>query len=348
MPNTGATGWDFLIAMRIPIWVICTLIIVGFCIMHADKLLSLSSAIYGFFAIISKYARKNQISSGIRSSVISASRKMNLQESNVLPCDLKIVWADNDDIDAFFDDNCVVVRLRQTTNPNENYINIIYQFVSSGLLKNQKHYFKKSVMDASSLLITRKIVGLSKPSANALFVEKIHTPQIENDEAVAYDYVQLERIDYNGMFFNIYLNELMKASSTIVGELPDPCLKAESGELLSFLYKIANRATSDEDIELTFSSTYFNIAIVLAASNDVLKQRGWGPHFRYAKKLFSKGYNTVYVFGIGVKADVAKKIAYAVKESEIRVVKSSTHEYRHFNVASGIRTRAICVELDTY
>ena len=68
------------------------------------------------------------------------------------------------------------------------------------------------------------------------FFENFYKPKVESDQEVDENYQQLQRIDFNGMLFNIYLNELMKASATIEGQIPDPALKAESGELLRFLY----------------------------------------------------------------------------------------------------------------
>ena len=67
---------------------------------------------------------------------------------------------------------------------NENYVNIIYQFVSSGLLKNQKHYFDSKIMGASALLVTQKIVALSKPTANAFFIDNVFNPAISEDEII--------------------------------------------------------------------------------------------------------------------------------------------------------------------
>jgi len=348
MNTTGATVWDFLIAMRIPIWAIVIVIILGFCISNADKLLALSGAFSGLFRNVSKSANKKHISASIRSSVISASKRIGSNEARILPNDLKIKWADDDDIKSFFEDDCVVVRLRQTVDPNENYVNIIYQFVSSGLLKNQKHYFNEKIMTASTILVTQKIVSLSKPSANAFFFENFYKPKVESDQEVDENYQQLQRIDFNGMLFNIYLNELMKASATIEGQIPDPALKAESGELLRFLYRIANRGPEDDLVELNFKGVYFRIGIILAANDETLNKSGWSAHFHYAKKLLDNGYNTIYVFGIGQKAKIAKRIAYAVKKSDERIVKSITHQYRHVNTSTGYRTLASCVELDTY
>ena len=348
MITTGATVWDFLIAMRIPIWLIIIAVILVFCISHADKLLAISGAVSGLFRNISKTANKKYISASIRSSVIAASKRIGPNESQILPNDLKIKWADNDDVSSFFDDDCVIVRLRQTADPNENYVNIIFQFVSSGLLKNQKHYFNERIMDASTLLITQKIVSLSKPSANAFFFNNIYKSAIEADHEVDENFKQLQRIDFNGMLFNIYFNELLKASATIEGQIPDPALKAESGELLRFLYRIANRGPEDESVDLKFKGVYFNLGIILAANDDTLNKSGWSTHLRYAKQLLDDGYTTLYIFGIGQKAKIATNIAYAVKQRDERIVKSITHQYRHVNASNGKRYTAACVELDTY
>ena len=174
-------------------------------------------------------------------------------------------------------------------------------------------------MGASALLVTQKIVALSKPTANAFFIDNVFNPAISEDEIIKDDFSQLQRIDFNGMLFNIYLNELMKAAATIEGQVPDPCLKAESAELLRFLYRIANRE-HDEQIELTYLGIYFKIGILLAANDETLNKNGWSGHFHYAKNLLDQGCNTIYVFGIGKKANVASKIAYAVKDSDDRIV----------------------------
>lgn len=61
MNTTGATVWDFLISMRVPIWIVLIIIILVFCISNADKLLALSGAIAGLFRNIS--TRANMIAS---------------------------------------------------------------------------------------------------------------------------------------------------------------------------------------------------------------------------------------------------------------------------------------------
>lgn len=346
--ETGNTAWDFLFKLTqgYPFWIVILIIVFVFCVMNAEKLLALSSAINKFFSSISKRANKKYISKGIRSSVISATKSIGSSD-DILPRDLKIKWADEDDAKAFFDDDCVVIRLRQNTDPNENYVNIIYQFVSSGLFKNRKHYFDTDVMDASVLVLAQKIIKLSKPSAIALFLEDIFNPATKTNKKVKEDFDELKRIDLNGMLFNVYINELLKAVGTIEGEIPDPCLMAESRELLHFLFSIANR-NPDEQIDFNFVSNYFKIGIVLAAKDSTISKNGELSHFKYIKNLIDKGYETIYIFGIGSKVDIAKRIAQKTKKDESRFLKSVTHTYKHINVTSGRRYTAVCIELRTH
>lgn len=113
------------------------------------------------------------------------------------------------------------------------------------------------------------------------------------------------------------------------------------------MYRIASRGPEDF-IDLNYKGVYFKIGIILAASDETLSQSGWASHFHYAKKLSDKGYDTLYIFGIGRKMKTATKIAYAVKDADDRIVRTVTHQYRHVNSETGWRTTAVCVELDTY
>ncbi|MFQ6963464.1 MAG: hypothetical protein ACLRR6_04955 [Oscillospiraceae bacterium] len=137
-------------------------------------------------------------------------------------------------------------------------------------------------------MVTQKIVALSKPTANAFFIDNVFNPAISEDEIIKDDFSQLQRIDFNGMLFNIYLNELMKAAATIEGQVPDPCLKAESAELLRFLYRIANRE-HDEQIELTYLGIYFKIGILLAANDETLNKNGWSAPFSLREETTGSG-----------------------------------------------------------
>lgn len=348
MEKTGATFWDFLISLNFPIWILVILGVFVFCICKANNLLELSGKIAGIFSGFSKGARKKQISAGIRSSVIKASKVINSSNIDILPKDLKIKWADNDDLVSFFDDNCVVLRLKKSTDPNINYVNVIYHFVVTGLLRNQRHYFNEQILKAADLLITQRIISLAKPSAHGFFLETIYNPQIEGNQSLATDYEYLKCIQFNGMLFNIYLNELAKAAATICDQIPDPCLVSESGEFLRFLYRISMRVTDDETVELNCKFNYFNIGIVLAAKRDPSKNFSMRPYLQYIKGLLNEKHRTIYVLGIGSKIAAAKKIAYAAKKTYESIIKSITHKYTHVNQSSGKRYDAVCIELDTY
>lgn len=52
----------------------------------------------------------------------------------------------------------VIVRIKQSTNPHENLIVAVSEYINSGLLYNVRRYLNQEVLDASKVLMTRKII----------------------------------------------------------------------------------------------------------------------------------------------------------------------------------------------
>lgn len=338
-------------SLQIPGFIIVAIIVFCFCVKYANNVLILNGCINGFLGRFFKGARKKQIANTIRGNVRKASQKIGQDSASILPSDLKIKWADNDDIKSFLDDDCVIIRLRKDPNPNINYVNIIFSFISSGLLTSQRKYFDPDVLQASDLIMTRKILAESKPSACDYFYENILFATLDKFPEVKDLFNDLDKIDGNGMLINVYLKELVKAGERMENQLPDPCLISESKELLRYLYKIALKLPGQSE-DLDFSSTYFKIGVVLTASNHALLQSGLNSHRRAITKLIDDGYETIYIFGIGKKVDWAKKLAKQAKADNEEICCSITHTYRHRNsyvpdAKEVRRLPGICIELTT-
>jgi len=263
-----------------------------------------------------------------------------------LPSDLKIKWADVDTPESFFEDNCVIVRIKKANDPNSNYTNIVYQFVHKGLMQGRRDFFNERIMRASDLLLTNRILLKVKPSANQYFNESYYSPAMAEDIILKEDYDRLVSIEKNGMLFHIYFNELYRAMLRVEDGLPDPCLQSESSELLSFLNGVAHRQR-EEHIDLTFKSNYFNIAIVLAASNPTMRFKGTIAYRNYLLKLLDDNYETIYIFAIGEKVAIAKQIATEFKAFDGRIIKTVARPYTHI-FSDKRRMAAVCIELGTY
>lgn len=330
-----------------PTYLILAVVVFVFCVCQIDNLVKFKASVCGLFSGISRRARKGQIANSLRGSILSAAKKKEFTSLGILPSDMKIVWADNDTVSSFFADNKVVIRIKQDENPNVNYVKILSQFVTTGLFKNGRHYFDDTVLRAADLVVAQDIVATSRPTAHKEFLDHVYTPAIENDPNVKSDYDMLCNLSKAGLLYLVYLNELNKMQASMIGQLPDECLRAESREVLYFLNNIAIKKSDNPD-ELNICNNYFKFGIVYAINDRTMRHSGYKAHQRVIQKLIENEYKTIYVIASGRKRDSAKEIAYEAKNSIPEIVSSSTHKFKGTHISTGKRTEGICVELNTY
>lgn len=175
--------------------------------------------------------------------------------------------------------------------------------------------------------------------------EKYIIPKMNIDTELKEIYDDLVKIDHNGMFINILLNEFYKAGMSIYGEIPDPELIAESKEFMNHLYRIAAKI-SNEPSDLCFNRDYFKVAIFLTASTKTLKKAGIKPFVNAAQKQLNDGIKTIYVFGLGFKRTVAEQLSDELN-SDLRIGQITKHVYRHIS-ENGRRVPGVLYECEIY
>jgi hypothetical protein len=136
---------------------------------------------------------------------------------------------------------------------------------------------------------------------------------------------------------------LSKAAGELFGEEPDKCLLFESRELVRFLHNIAMRESNEESL-LQIKNNYFKIAIILTANNRTLKRSGIKPYIKSIKDYINKGYDTIYMFGIGRKIFTAQDIAKYINEDSENMYFATQHEYEHI-FKDGQRKKAVVYEI---
>jgi len=317
---------------------------IAYAVMYPDKLMILNSMIAGLFKGISAQARKSYVANRIRGHTIKAVKKLNSEGLDILPPDLKIVWVKDEDREAFFKNNQVIIRMRKTDNPHENFVNAITAFVSSSLLKDERLHFDSKVMQAADISVINKLVIEATHDSLRYFKEKINY-LVENDDELKNYIEEIIAVDGNGMFINILLNEFMKAGRKKHLELlKDPGLIAESKEFLSFLFRIANGVYNSPD-DWVFDRDYFKVAIVFAARTDTYELQASTPYVNAIKKRIDEGIEAIYVFGLGQKIKIAKDIAKLAMDEDMRIIDRRERYYHHKSLKSGARVRGVCIEI---
>lgn len=321
------------------------IIILIFFICNMENLLILKSELYGVFARCFVFGKKKQLSYKVRGTILKSIKNQSLN-SGLIPQDLKVIWINKEEAESFVKNEQVILRIKQTSNPHENLITAVSEYVNNGLLYNVKRYLNQEVMDASRILMTRKVIQSADKSSLVYLDENYIIPKFKEDSELEELYNDLLRIDNNGMFTGIMLNEFNKAGLTIHGHVEDPLLFAESKEFMRFLYNIANRISSDPT-ELCFNREYFKVAVFLTASNKTIKRAGIKPFINVASKQLNDGIETIYIFGLGRKRDIAEQISNEL-DSDFRISNITKHTYKHTNAENGRRVPGVFFECEIY
>lgn len=328
---------------KIPI--VFLIIVIIFLITNTENVLLAKSLFWGLISKPFVFAKKKQMSTKVRGTILKSMKEQNIKDNNIIPSDLKVIWVNTESHDSFVNNNQIIVRIKHTSNPHENLITAVSEYIGQGLLYNVKRYINKDVIEASKILMTRKVVQSASRNSLTYLDEKYIFPQIEENIELKELYNELKRIDNNGMFVHIMLNEFNKAGMSIFGEIEDPQLIAESKEFMNFLYKIAIKS-SNEIADLCFNREYFKVAIFLTASNKTLSDSGIQPFIQAASHQLSKGIETIYIFGLGTKRDIAKQISEEL-DTDCRIHNITKHPYKHIN-ASGKRTPGVFYECEIF
>jgi len=266
---------------------------------------------------------------------------------SILPNDLKIEWVKNENRDTFLKDNRLIIRMSQKSNPHENFVNAILEFVSVGLLYKERAYMDNKVMKAADISVIQKLLLSASIDSLTYFNNRILTEIITEDNELTDLITEIAAIDGNGMFINILLNEYMKVGNKIFPQPPDPCLIAESKEFLRYLYNISMGLCITFD-DFIFNREYFKTCVLLAARTETLERRGVTPYLKNITNYINQGIETIYIFGLGRKVDVAKLIAKEASENNFEIRGTKTHYYSHRALHNTKRISGVCIEITVF
>lgn len=317
----------------------------AYLICNPDKAFKWKAAIQSLFVQVSKSARKGAIANRIRSDIISSTKKLGLQAFS--PGDMKIEWVKEETPTSFFEGNQIIVRMSNQNHPQKNLVAAVCTYVKDGSLTKAKRYLTQRAVIACNYVLIRKILLNSDTSALDYYDNHIQPLSQIRDREVLLLIQDLSFADKRGMFIPVFLNELKKLTDYIY---PAPLTDDLTSSLKSFLIFLlsATRGASGsatQRTELTYRKGPFRINIAFVANEDTLLNRGEEFYIGKIKSAFETGRcKTEYLFAIGQKISIAKKVAVQAKK-DLGFVKVTVRNYQHI-FDDGHRKGAVCIEID--
>lgn len=174
-------------------------------------------------------------------------------------------------------------------------------------------YMPLSARKASDLIITKK---LAQHAGTNVYFNRQYLPELlRKDRQYSTVFEQLQKVDRDGLFLPVLLNEIDKYANKIYPADCSPAILDVVIHFMNFIYKIATKV-SEENVPLTFQEDEISVKIVLAISDATSDVNIPIRDIEYA--IQNKRVNTIYVLATGSKIDSAKEIAQKVYERNIQ------------------------------
>lgn len=262
-----------------------------------------------------------------------------------LPLGLKVEWvSESETIESVVNDKQIIVYVPSYNDETQQTIGILHNYCTVGFAEKSKIYMSDSEKDASDLIMTEKLV---KHAGAHIFdyYNRVYRPDVINKNrnlAIAYD--RLKKIDTDGLFIPVFLNEIDKFANRIYPASPTPEIEATIDKFSSFLCTIVSRNTG-EMVNLTFAEGGINIRIVLAIS-DYSRLHIKKVIETIEKHIKDSKIKTIYVLASGSKTRYANEIATKLYERNPQdIFKPIVTQYKRYTRRiDGMDS--ICFEID--
>ena len=347
------TFWDFVdknMEKGLP-WVLAILFLIGIIwfIAHPSVAKEWNVQISTWIAGIVPRTRKRTFEKRIDLTVSSVREKMseslphNMQR--FLPYDLKVEWVENDeDISTTLKDNQVIVYVSSYKDEAKQTIGILHNYCITGFASKAKLYMTSRTKDAADLVMTERLVQKAGHHIYDYFNREYVPEIVKRNPEYMVAYENLKKIDQDGLFIPIFINEIEKYANAIYPMSPSEEIQETITSFANFIMRIV-RKEPGENVDLVFNRDCIKIKIVLAISDLTIDLQ---PIIHNIEELIeNRSINTFYILATGSKMEFANDIATAVYERNPQgLFEPIITQYTRYS-RNRIGNSAVCFELNT-
>ena len=176
---------------------------------------------------------------------------------------VNIEWLEKSE-DINLKNNEIILRIKPLKNQDDNVLNATYSFFKSTIFPKVSTVIPNSIIEASALKITHRVIDSEKPFLTKKFENEIIESAIQKDKDVARYFGNFRVLDTRGFFTSFFLREIDTVAQDIrmderrlkIGEEIDSILK----HVISFsnsIYEIGENTKEDDWIRKGFNSYAF-------------------------------------------------------------------------------------------
>lgn len=261
------------------------------------------------FLFLGTGMKKKQIETEIKANILKASKEISKELDDVMPYDLKINWVKSSSREAFFDGKNVIVCMNNDSkNRMHAVVHAINDYVTNGLLIEEKAYIEKNIMKSSCLVMTRKLLMQSFEKGISYFYEEILKKEYSGNDDLKIMIDKLISLDENGLFTQVMLREIKEKGSKMLGKINIDKFEKETISFVQYLHKVAIRNIGDDSTPLTFKGSYYKVSILLVANLSTYYSYGIESYLKRFSQNLKEGTETVYICARNKNKPIAIKV----------------------------------------
>lgn len=286
-----------------------------------------------------KGAEKRIISNDIEGRVNDFSKSLRREIAHFEPVGIRIQWIENGESpEQFFNDNRLIIRMREHPNQNRNFVYAAMVFISSAVLTKVKKYISKTQKESIDLFIGKKLFEKEKLRVLDQFFDDFFSPKIDANRKIGDLIEKYNIIDKAGLFFPVFVQELSFLGGKVFFQRRDDRIIVEVRKFINFLKDCADREIGEEELPKNFEGTYCRCGITIIAKIHKRELGTIGPYTRYISDLIEKKIENIYLIGPGT-ADNMKFIDKIGEEIQYKGVleKYMSRRYKSTIKISGER-----------
>lgn len=296
---------------------------------YEETIKLLTSKIYGLW----KRLDRRKIASEFEGKINHYSKRISSEELiGRRPYGVKIKFISGKEKEEdIFGEGDLILRIRDSGNPNRNFIVVSMRFISKTIIPEAKHYLSKTLSRSIDLFSVKKLIEEEKADLNTQFYNEYCHTEIKEDPKINECFRYYDLIDTEGFFNRILIQELFflgeKANFRFTYE--DSRITNEVVGLINFLKNIVTKKPREKDASLDFVGRLLKTSVILVALGEKRETGDPSPYVYQMEKLLKLGMENIYLLASGPNIVFAKKIAhrYLNKNPNIKKVK----EYKYKN-----------------
>ena len=329
----------FLIALKVH-FLILNFIAILFCIIltlhigltYPEQLKIVKSWIYGLVKWYDRQKVSNECEGKI--NLYSESLNNELIGKEFPKTKIKLVTGEEKD---YFENGSLIIRVKDSGNPNNNLITVALRFFSKTLVPETKQYLHTTLSKSIDYFSVKKFLDEHEKKLNTLFYEEYYFPECQKEPKIKDCFSYYKALDDAGIFNKLFIQELvfLGRKAHFYLEPKDPKITKEVIRLMNFLKDIVKK---EKKLGLTFTGELLKTGIVLVAKaeksalgdpepftecvdihiktgiEDIYLLASGGKNIEFLKTLTSRYFNN------NPKLEKIKEQPYLIKEGGLKAL----------------------------